>query len=499
MEKKVLIVGAGIAGLSTASYLQRNGFKTEIFELHSQPGGLCTAWTRNGFTFDGCIHWVMGSGPSSRLHSIWQELGAGDLAYIEWDEHMRVRLSDGDSFALYTDPDRLEAEMLRLSPEDGKMARFFASNIRRVSRIDMPTSMEKLALKDLLSFAAGLPSWLFLLPWLKRPVSLLVGRMKGPKLKEAFRRLAGDTIDAFPVGGFFMMLGFMAKKSSGYPIGGSRAFSHAIAAKYLSLGGNIRYGTKVDEIIVEDGRAVGVRGAWGEERGDYVISAADGHDTVRRLLGGRYPHPDLDSSFDGKGELRRYPSLLYIGLGLGRDFKGVPSMQSFTLDEPVELEGGALKLKQLGLRIFNFDPTLAPAGKTSAVVMIETPNDAYWTALRDRDRKAYEAEKAETARKVVAALDPLVPGLMASVETVDVATPCSFIRYTNNWHGSYEGWLPTIESFGKKISRTLPGLGNFYMIGQWTNPGGGLPPCGIGGRDLARRLCAQEGRRFKAD
>ena len=65
MGKRVLVIGAGIAGLSTASYLQRNGFDTEIFELHTQPGGLCTAWKRGGYTFDGCIHWLMGSGTSS--------------------------------------------------------------------------------------------------------------------------------------------------------------------------------------------------------------------------------------------------------------------------------------------------------------------------------------------------------------------------------------------------------------------------------------------------
>ena len=65
MGKRVLVIGAGIAGLSAASYLQRNGFDTEIFELHDKAGGLCTAWKRGGYTFDGCVHWLMGSGPSS--------------------------------------------------------------------------------------------------------------------------------------------------------------------------------------------------------------------------------------------------------------------------------------------------------------------------------------------------------------------------------------------------------------------------------------------------
>ena len=60
-RKKVIIIGAGIAGLSAASYLQRNGYDTEIFEAHSLPGGLCTSWKRGDYTFDYCIHWLMGT------------------------------------------------------------------------------------------------------------------------------------------------------------------------------------------------------------------------------------------------------------------------------------------------------------------------------------------------------------------------------------------------------------------------------------------------------
>ena len=515
MGKRVLVIGAGIAGLSTASYLQRNGFDTEIFELHTQPGGLCTAWKRGGYTFDGCIHWLMGSGVSSNLHEIWKELGAGDLDYVEWELYESVRLSDGDSFNIYTDPDRLEAEILRLGPEDGAVARKLAAGVRRVSRLDMPAAWDKLSLGKALGLVARLPSALFILPWTKRSVGDLVASVKSAKLKEAFQRLFGSAIDSFPAAGLFMMLGFMAKKSAGYPKGGSIAFARAIESKYLSLGGRIHYGARVDEVIVEEGRAVGLRGSWGESRGDYVVSAADGYDTVMRLLGNRYPHPELGALYATDDEasaagaaageaavgaaLTRYPSLIYMSLGLNRDWSSLPHMQVLTLDKPLALEGGALKVDHLGLRIFSFDPSLAPAGKTAATVMIETRNDGYWAALRDGDRAAYEAEKAETAKRIIEAVDGLVPGFAASVELIDVATPCSFLRFTNNWHGSYEGWLPTGGSLGMKLSRTLPGLSNFYLTGQWVSPGGGLPPCGIDGRKLAKRICRAEGIRFRPD
>ncbi|MDA8425877.1 MAG: NAD(P)/FAD-dependent oxidoreductase, partial [Treponema sp.] len=293
MGKKVLVIGAGIAGLSVASYVQRNGFDTQIFEAHTLPGGLCTAWKRSGFTFDGCIHWLMGSGATSNLHEIWKELGAGDLRYIEWDVYTTIRLSDGDSFTVYTDPSRLEAEMLRLGPEDGAVAAALADGIRRVSRLDMPAALDKLSLGGRLALLARLPSALPLLRWMKRPVSELISPLRSEKLKEAFRGLFGEAMEDFPAAGLFMMLGFMAKKSSGYPLGGSLAFARAIEAEYVSRGGKVRYGSKVDEILVEEGKAVGLRGSWGEERGDYVISAADAQDCLERMLGGRFRHPEL--------------------------------------------------------------------------------------------------------------------------------------------------------------------------------------------------------------
>lgn len=499
MGKRVIVIGAGIAGLSAASYLQRNGFDTQIFEMHTRPGGLCTSWKRQGFTFDGCIHWLMGSGPSSTLHAIWKELGAADLDYVEWEVYAAARLSDGDSFTLYTDPARLEAELLRLGPEDKRIARTIASGVRKASRRNMPVALDKLPPAKRLKVIAQAPFLLIQLAnGARRPVSKLIDHMKSPRLREAFANMLSDGAEKLPLAAFYMMLGSMAMKSSGYPRGGSDAFARAIEARYLALGGHIHYGSKVDEIIVEHGRATGVRVGKEVSAADYVISAADGHDTVTRLLNGRYTNPDLRAAFSGEG-LRRYPSLIYIGLGLAGDWSAHCHMQLFTLREPLVLEGGALTVKRLSLRLFSFDDTLAPKGKTAATVMIETFNDAYWNDLKERDPRGYEAEKERAAQAVISALDREIPGFRKSVEVIDVATPHTFIHYTNNWHGSYEGWLPTPGSFMKKIPRTLAGLENFFMIGQWVNPGGGLPPGGMDGRSLAKLLCRKEGRRFSPD
>jgi phytoene dehydrogenase-like protein len=496
--KKVLIIGAGVAGLSAASYLRRNGFDTEIFELHSIPGGLCTGWRCGDYTFDGCIHWLVGSGPSSNMHEVWKELGAGDLRYVEWDVWTVIHLPDGDSFTVYTDPDRLEAEMLRLGPEDGAAVRLLTKDIRSWQQLDGPVAPEKMPISQRIAYIARTPTLMSLMKWSKLPHSSFFSQFKNAKLREAVEVLHSDYVpEGYSPGAISMILSTMAKRSAGYPIGGSLALAKAIESRYLALGGRIHYGFKVDEIIVESDKAVGIRGAKGEVRGDYVISAADGYDTVKRLLGGRYPHPDLEASFaEEPSGLRCSSSVIAVCLGLARDYSELPHLQTFLLTEPLVLEAGALNLTRLSIRQLSFDPTMAPPGKTAAIINLWTGNDSYWTRLKERDPVAYAAEKQATAEKVIAALDRFIPGLKDSVETIDVATPSTYIRYTNNWHGSCLGWAYTA---GISPRKTIDGLDNFYMVGQWVNPGGGLPTCGTDGRNLAKMLCKREGQRFKPD
>jgi len=76
MYKSMIIIGAGIAGLSAGCYGQMNGYRSRIFEMHDLPGGLCTSWKRKGYTIDGCMHFLLGSNPGTGFYRIWEELGA---------------------------------------------------------------------------------------------------------------------------------------------------------------------------------------------------------------------------------------------------------------------------------------------------------------------------------------------------------------------------------------------------------------------------------------
>ena len=138
-ERSIIIIGAGIAGLSAGCYLQMNGYRTRIFEMGARPGGVCTSWNRNGYTIDGCMHWLAGSGPAVGMYRTWQELGViQNHTFVNHEEYLRVEDKDGRYFALYTDPDRLERHMMELAPEDHAPIREFTNALRKMKGFDMP-------------------------------------------------------------------------------------------------------------------------------------------------------------------------------------------------------------------------------------------------------------------------------------------------------------------------------------------------------------------------
>jgi phytoene dehydrogenase-like protein len=496
--EKVIIIGAGAYGLSLGSYLAMNGFGVEIFEMHTLPGGLSTSWKRNGYTFDGCIHWLMGSGPGSQLHELWKELHAVQgRHFVEWDVYKSVRTTGGETFTVYTDPVKLEQEMVRLAPDDGAVIRGLCAAISSASKADMPVALDKLSFRaKIRSLLAAAPLGKVMIRWGSVNLAAFCAGLKSRVLAEALGLLYGgqERMRDFPIIGMIMMLAWMHKKTNGYPIGGSLEFARAIERRFCELGGTIHYGARVDRIIVENNRAVGIAIGPDEHRADAVISCADGHATIFGMLGGRYVSPTVREAYE---TYQTFPACIYAGIGIARDMKDEPSSVIFPLKKEIVLEDGALTLRHLSVRFFSFDPTLAPPGKTAATVMISTRNHEYWTSLRANDRAKYQREKARLGRLIVDALEEELGDIRDHVEIVDVSTPATWIRYTGNWKGSYEGFLPTRKTMMKNLGCTLPGLDRFYMHSQWVQVGGGLPPAAMGGRALARKICREFGRKFQ--
>jgi phytoene dehydrogenase-like protein len=291
-------------------------------------------------------------------------------------------------------------------------------------------------------------------------------------------------------------LGFMYKKQAAYPLGGSLPMALTLEKRYKQLGGQIRYQVRVEKILVENGRAVGVRFEDGSEaRADIVISAGDRHTTIFKLLEGKFADKKIRAMYENWQPFR---SMVYVGVGVKRTFPDFPYSvegNAFELKKSVVI--GGEERKMIPVRIRNEDPSFAPAGKTVLTAALFTRHE-FWKALKG-DRAAYEAEKENTARAYIDALEQIFPGISADVEMISVATPLTFERITGNWKASITGWKMTPEQAPAKISKTLPGLENFWMVGHWVYPGGGVPAGVATAREVIWMQCKKDKKPFKSE
>jgi len=495
MEKSIIIIGGGLTGLAAGCYGRMNGYRTSVFEMHDKAGGVCTGWKRKGYKIDGAMNWLQGTKPGSVYYRFWEELGAAQQWEVyNHDQFMLIEHDNGKIFHMCTDIDRLEQQMMEIGPKDKAIIGEYIKAIRD-SEFDMPVEkpQELYSLTDKIKLIKMLPLLRFVRKWGRISTDEFLQRFKNPHLRGILNRISQSDFAEMPMITMIMVLAWLRQKEVGYIIGGALALVSYIQQRYLDLGGELHCKARVEKILVENDKAIGVRLADGTEHmGDVVISAADGRTTIFDMLDGKYIDDKISGYYDN---LKLFSPLVYVGLGIARKFDDIPPSTaglSFPLEEPVTMAGK--EYKTLEVLIYNFDPTLAPEGKTAVIVQFDTDYD-YWEKLH-REPERYKEEKEQIADLVVEQLDKRFPGLAGQVEMRDVATPMTWVRYTGNWKGSYEGWMVTEKTFMMEMSKTLPGLANFYMAGQWVNPGGGMSTAVISGNHTIQIICHKDKKKF---
>jgi len=492
MDKSIIIIGGGLTGLSAGCYGRMNGYKTTIFEMHDIAGGVATAWKRNGYTIDGAMNWLMGTKPGSDYYKIWEELGAAPGWKVYNHElNAVIENRDGKAFKVYCDADRFEKYLLELAPEDKDPIREITKMLRSID-LNFPAgkAAELYNLLDKMTMLKMLPFMNIMRKWGKVTAKEYSQRFKNPFLREMFVRAFGGD---FPMVMSLLALALQHRKLAGYVIGGALALVEPIEKRYRELGGEINFNARVENIIVENNKAAGIKLADGSEhRADWIVSAGDGRTVIFDMLGGKYIDDELKNRYDNP---KLFAPLVYVALGVNRPFDDVPpsiSGSSYPLDKPIVIAGK--EHKNMNLRVYNFDPTLSPPGKNVAITQFDT-DYAYWKNLA-QDPEAYKAEKERICNDIIAGLEQRFPGITGQIEMRDVATPITWERYTGNWQGAYEGWMFDESSFTTGMKKTLPGLDNFYMAGQWVNPGGGMPTAAISGNHTIQLICDKDKKKF---
>ena len=507
MSKSINIIGAGISGLTAGCYLQMNGFKTEIFEKHSNSGGLCTSWKRNGYTINYSAHWIMGSDKGSSFYKMWSELlNMESIEFINHDLRIDIQLSKnkdkyGDNvFHFYTNLDKLESYLIDLSPEDTALIVKFIKRIRLLQKYDLPPISEKLPFIKSVVKGIGMIKYFEVFPllyrWSRETNMTFAKKFKNLFLQEAFNLLYDEEEVKMLV--FTLPHAYYDKKSAGYPAGGSISFTKKLEEKYISLGGKINFNSNVNNVIVENNSAVGLN--YNNDKiinSDFTLSTADWYYTIFNALKGKYVDENIIQLSEQK-KMEVFFSAILFSYGVNKDYNSLPHFSRFPLSNPIVSPDGTI-YKRLELRISNFDQTIAPKGKSLLSVSLYTKNGDYWINLRNENIESYNNAKNEFSKKILEALENQIGQFQKDIEMIDIASPATIFRYTNNWKGSTQGWLPGKNFLASSpVGFKIKGLNNFYYSSHWNTPGGGLPVVIKNSREVTQLICKNIGVEFKS-
>jgi phytoene dehydrogenase-like protein len=337
--KEVIIVGAGIAGLTAGIYALQSGFDVTVYESHTIPGGASTSWRRKGYFFEGGMHWLTGSAPEKPFYKLWREIGAlaEEVSVYNRDPFFTYEYR-GKTASLYRDIDKLRNHFLELAPEDKEEILALCADIKKFSKINMPLTdikgvkvkhKAKMPVTTVLSVLPAVPRMSFYSGITAKEFS---ERFKNPLLRMLLENVVGPEYNAT---GLLFTLATFASGDGGYPAGGSLGMATRIAKNLETMGGRIIYGKPVSKVLVQEGVAKGVVVNGEQIIADAVIVTRDTLTAVDTLF---------DSPIQEEWALNMRKSTVpvldtFIGVGVEADLSDLPESISFALEEPLMCGG----------------------------------------------------------------------------------------------------------------------------------------------------------------
>lgn len=497
MNKHIVIIGAGISGMTAGIYAKRSGFEVIILEQHTIPGGMCTSWRRKGYLFEGAMHWLTGSSPKTFANELWRDVGAlDDSTNVRYDEVFRSVEWEGKTYYLYRDLDKLKEHFDTMSKEDAEMTASLIADIKAFSKCKMPISDIK-GVKCATPHKMNAGVMLKMIPLMpnltkKGNMSVLeyVSQFKHPALRLLLGSVVTEEYNALSL---MFTLATVTSGDGGYPEGGSLGMAQRMADKFTGMGGKIIYGTKVDKVIAKNGTVVGVRLKAQAETPEKIMEA-DAVVVTQETLAAAEQLFEIQLHDEWLSQLKRDTkpaACCFVSIGVKTVIKETPA---FVLDKPIKC--GGLSYSTIAFTNYSDYKGYAPDGCMSLTVFLGGDSYDFWKTAKEEGK--YEAEKQNVADQIVEVLNKKHPQTMGLVEVVDVATPLTYERYTSASHGSWMSIMGKGDSSSMSpCPCTLEEIKGVYFAGHRTMSPGGMPVALSSGRSAAQMVCRQFDTEFK--
>lgn len=475
---RVIVVGAGFGGLAVAIRLQSRGYQVTVVDRRDQPGGRAYVYRDSGFVFDAGPTVVTAPWLIDELFELAGKRASDYVQLVPVDPYYRIVCDDGRVFSYSGHPERMEEEVARFAPGDVDGYRRFLVESEKIFR----KGFEELGDKPFSSFG----DMMRVAPALvrlgsHRSVYALVAKyLRDESLRQVMSfhpLLVGG--NPFQASSIYALIHFLERKwGVHFALGGTGAIITAMVKLFGELGGELELGATVEEILVEGGRAAGVRLAGGRTLpAALVVSNGDAGWTYRHLVAPQHRRRWSDSRLS---RTRFSMSLFVTYFGLKRQHPDIAHHTILLGPRYRELLDDIFKRKVLAddfslylHRPTATDPSLAPPGCDAFYVLSPVPNldgdpasavDWNEASERYRDRLFDHLEKHH------------LPGLRNDLVCTRTITPLTFRDELLSLHGAAFSIEPILtQSAWFRPHNKAEDIEGLYLVGAGTHPGAGMP------------------------
>lgn len=476
MDKKLIIIGAGVSGLSCGIMAQKYGFKTTIFEKNNFAGGNLTGWYRKGCYIDNCLHWLNGSKSGTTLNSLWKELGAIDSNTDFYQSEYFYESELGKHrVGLNKDLEITKNEMLKVSPNDAKQINKFISAVKKCrtlisgNKIGQITSLVSLGIK-----------------YGRKTIGDVAKMFISPLLQ----RFLSDYI--LPEYSIYVLLFAYASFTLGDGMvlrSGSKSMADKMIKKYNELGGKLVLSSGVKSVVTNVKRATGV--ILDDNKfvdADYVVCATDTNITFNKLLDKSLTPLHLKITYKNR---RKYPivSSFHIAYKVNNSANNKFDSLIFETIKPIKI--GNTFYNRIMIKSYDYADTFTKDDSyILQVFLLQRERDYdYFASLSSED---YNKEKKRITEEVTNALLIKFQNLKENIEHLDTWTPYTYTKYFDAYKGSYMSFGITNSIRLGKIKNRIGKYKNLFLASQWQSLFGGLPNAARNGKECAEMILKTE-------
>lgn len=485
---RVIIIGAGLGGLSAGIRLAQKGHRVTIFEKHSLPGGYVAGFRRKGFYFESG---TLSFEASRQIFGSMKELGIYDqLEFVP--QHSCFKSGEFDFCP--TSYAEFKEGVLKAYPEQkDRLKKYFEAVDPMYAPmkvlVDPGASVPAMAW-------AGLRVGLQYLKYRKMTITEFTARYfdRDSELFRIFKSFGYPDMAVWILGGAYASIFndyWTVKK-------GMQSWADVLAGRFTELGGKLELSSPVERILAGGGRARGVISRGVEHQADWVISGCDYKKTFLNLLDDRSLIPvDLLQKIE-KTMVSEGIFTVYLGLNIPNDrlLAYMRRPHAVYLDEKagadVRNSNDPDFFAKCSVNLYSpslHDSSLAPEGKSSLMLQMVSPH-RWMDNWGGGDREKYKALKTKVMNIMIDKAAQVVPELRSLIEFSDAATPLTYERYTGNTDGATSAWS---WNPNKKFHR---GMGTYVktpvenlLIGScWATQIGGVPGALSAGKACAKLI-----------